>query len=220
MTAIEKSHFYLEIGQVIAGVIEALKELEDKHTKWLQDAKHSFEEDNKAGHFTVSIKDIEKIEGSFLDGDIYSTYFGLRQLNILLCHKGCFFDETRSEEEALKLILKEALGTFRDHSDKYIEEKLSEMTQENSRAFYKKLRIWSLLKKQGANATNEISTLICRESTQKPRSILLEISLSKEVFLQAKYQQENYLEILAEDERTAPNNLIASIEAAELDFNI
>lgn len=218
MTVIEKSHFYLETGQALAEVLDALKELECTHSKWSQEAKEALEKTNKSGHFTISLSSINDMKKCFKNGDIYLTFFGLRQLDILFYRKKHYFDDTKNEEGRLTLALKDALEAFQKYADTYVEEKLNAMNDEDRQAFFVKLRNWSLLRIQGANATNEISTLICKEDTQKPHSILLEISLAQEIYFQAKYQQESHLKDLSDEEQNTLNAFIADFEKAKLDF--
>ena len=218
MTVIEKSHFYLETGRALAEVLDALKELEYTHPKWLQGAKKELENHNKSGHFTISLPSINGIEKYFSDGDIYLTYFGLRQLDILFYRRKHFFDDSKNEEGCLTLALKNALEAFQKYADAYIEEKINAMNYEDRQTFFAKLRKWSLLRIQGANATNEISTLVCKEGTQKPHTIMLEISLAQEIYFQAKYQQENYLKDLSDEEQNTLNSFITNYEIEKLDF--
>lgn len=218
MTVIEKSHCYLETGQALAEVLDALKELKCTHPKWLQDAKEALEKNDKPGHFTISLPNINSMEKHFENGDIYLTYFGLRQLDILFYRKKHYFDDSKNEEGRLTLAIKDAIEAFQSHADDYVEEKLNAMNDEDRQAFFMKLRKWSLLRIQGANATNEISTLICKEGTQKPHPILLEISLAQEIYFQAKYQQESHSKDLSEEEQKALNDFIANFEKAKLDF--
>lgn len=83
MTAIEKAHFFLEIGKTLEKILAALDDLEEAHQNWLQDAKDVLEQDNDFGTFTISIEDILKVRGSFLEDDFCATYFGIKQLNLL-----------------------------------------------------------------------------------------------------------------------------------------
>ena len=99
MTAIEKAHFFLEIGKTLEEILSALDELEEAHRNWLQDAKDVLEQDNDFGTFTISIEDISRIKDSFLEDDFYATYFGIKQLNLLFFRKRHFFDDAKSQEE-------------------------------------------------------------------------------------------------------------------------
>jgi hypothetical protein len=216
MTAIEKSHFFFEAGKALENVLDALDELDSVHENWLQDAKEALEKDTRTGYYTVSLPDIQAIKNSFLEGDIFSTYFGINQLCILFYRKKHYFDDSKSEEEQLNLELNKASETFRKYADSYVEDRLSTMREEDEEAFYRKLRRWSLIRGRGANSTNEISALICKESTTKPHPILLEVSLAKEVHLQALYQNEYHLKDLPEDEQRILKAFIVRFESAEL----
>ena len=215
MTVIEKAHFYLEIGQALKDILDALDDLESVHKNWLQDAKNTLENSTNPGQFTVSLKDIQGIRDNFLEGDFCAAYFGVKQLSLLFYRRRHFFSDTRPEEEHLELILRESAQTFNKHADSYVEDKLNAMSEQNREKFLAKLRKWSLIRGQGENATNEISTLICKEATTAPRPVLLEISLSKEIYLQAYYQRDNP-QTLSEDEKKKLEDFIASFETAEL----
>ena len=218
MTVIEKSHFYLETGRALGEVLDALKELESTHPQWLQDAKEILENNCKTGHFTISSTSIKNMENCFVDGDIYSAYFGLRQLDILFNRKKHYFDDAKSEEDRLCMALKDTLEAFQNYADIYVEEKLNAMNEEDRRVFFLKMRKWSLLKNQSANATNEISTLICKEGSKKSHPILLEISLAQEIYLQAKFQEEKQLKDLSSEDQTRLKGFITDFETAKLEF--
>ncbi len=215
MTVIEKAHFYLEIGKVLEDILDTLGELESAHQNWLQDAKNTLENSTDPGRFTVSLKDIQNIRDKFLEGDFYAAYFGIKQLGLLFYRRRHYFDDSRPEEEHLELILRESAQTLNKHADSYVEDKLNAMDEQDREKFLAKLRKWSLIRSQGANSTNEISTLICKEATTTPHPILLEISLSKEIYLQAYYQRDNP-QNLSEDEKKKLKDFITSFETAEL----
>jgi hypothetical protein len=90
------------------------------------------------------------------------------------------------------------------------------MSEQERQKFLAKLRKWSLLRRQGANATNEISALICKENTSTPHPVLLEISLSKEIYYQANYQREKRSQNLSENEKELLDIFVKDFESAEL----
>lgn len=216
MTAIEKAHFFLEIGKTLEKILAALDNLEEAHQNWLQDAKDVLEQDNNFGTFTISIEDILKVKGSFLEDDFCATYFGIKQLNLLFFCRRHFFDDTKSQEEHLGLILREGLQVFNQYADHYVDDKLNTMSEQERQKFLAKLRKWSLLRGQGANATNEISALICKESTSMPHPVLLEVSLSKEIYYQANYQRNKRSQDLSEDGKRLLDIFVKDFESAEL----
>ena len=216
MTAIEKAHFFLEIGKTLEKILAALDDLEEAHQNWLQDAKDVLEQDNDFGTFTITIEDILKVRGSFLEDDFCATYFGIKQLNLLFFRRRHFFDDAKSQEEHLELTLREGLQVFNKYADPYVNDKLNAMSEQKRQKFLAKLRKWSLLRGQGANTTNEISTLICKESPSMPHPILLEVSLSKEIYYQANYQRNKHSQDLSEDEKRLLDIFIKDFESAEL----
>ena len=216
MTAIEKAHFFLEIGKALEEILDALDELEEEHQNWLQDAKGVLEQNNDSGSFTTSIEDITKIRQSFLEGDFCATYFGIKQLNLLFYRRRYLFNDTRPQEEHLELTLREGIQVFNKHADLYVDDKLNAMSEQEQQKFLAKLRKWSLLRGQGANTTNEISALICKENTSTPHPVLLEISLSKEIYYQANYQREKRSQDLSEDEKRLLDIFVKDFESAEL----
>lgn len=216
MTAIEKAHFLLEIGKTLEEILTALDELEEAHQNWLLDAKDVLEQDNDFGTFTISIEDILKVRDSFLEDDFCATYFGIKQLDLLFFRRRHFFDDAKSQEEHLGLILREGLQVFNQYADPYVDDKLNAMSEQERQKFLAKLRKWSLLRGQGANTTNEISALICKESTSMPHPVLFEVSLSKEIYYQANYQRKKHSQDLSEDKKRLLDIFVKDFESAEL----
>lgn len=216
MTAIEKAHFFLEIGKTLEEILSALDELEEAHRNWLQDAKDVLEQDNDFGTFTISIEDILKVRDSFLEDDFCATYFGIKQLNLLFFRRRHFFGDAKSQEEHLGLVLHEGLQVFNQYADPYVDDKLNTMSEQERQKFLAKLRKWSLLRGQGANTTNEISALICKESPSMPHPVLFEVSLSKEIYYQANYQRNKRSQDLSEGEKRLLDIFVKDFESAEL----
>jgi hypothetical protein len=218
MTAIELSHFYLETGEAISNILAELQATERAHPNWLQDAKDVFENNNPLGHFSLRDITIRNMQKNYLSADFLATLRGLRQLDLLFYRKKHYFDDSRPEEEHLSISLKHALDVFYRYADAYLEDKLASITEEDRLLFFKKLRQWSTLKAMGADASNEISTLFCKEATQKPHPVLLDVCLAIECTEQASFQTNRHSKELSDEQAKILNHFASETSVANLDF--